>query len=91
LKITGYVLFALAFIFYATILQAVWQLVNESRRVRPDLRFSRFWWLPAWKVHRISYPTSNIRKQIVIRFILTFAFLAAATACLGYAMFHVVA
>ena len=73
MRITGYVLFIIAFVIYATIWQAIWQLVRESRQVKPDTRFSRFWWLPAWRVHKKTYPSSNVRQQIVMRFILTFA------------------
>jgi hypothetical protein len=84
----GYVFFLLAFILYGTIWQAIGRLVKESRQIEPGRHFSRFWWLLAWKAHKSGYPISDVRQQIVVRFILTFASLSVATACIGYSMFH---
>ncbi|NYF89081.1 ABC-type phosphate transport system permease subunit [Edaphobacter lichenicola] len=87
-KTTGYILFMAAFVVYAMIWQAIWQLVSENRQAYPDKRFGRFWWAPAWRVHRNSYPSSNLRRQIVMLFMLTFALLCAAMVCIGYSMLH---
>jgi ABC-type phosphate transport system permease subunit len=87
-KIAGYVLFMVAFVFYAAIWLAIWQLVSESRQASPDKHFGRFWWLPAWRFHKNSYPASHLRRKIVFRFILTFAVLSAAMACVGYSALH---
>jgi ABC-type phosphate transport system permease subunit len=87
-KITGYVLFMVALVFYAAIWMAIWQLVSESRQATSDKHLGRFWWLPAWRVHKVSYPGSDLRQKIVMRFILTFALLSAAMACIGYATYR---
>jgi hypothetical protein len=89
LKITGYMFFVAALFFYMTIWQGIWQLVTESRQAKPDVRLSRFWWLPAWRIHQSSYPTSDVRRRIVMRFTLTFALLIVGMACIARSMLHI--
>ncbi len=89
MRITGYVFCILALIFYLMIWQAIWHLVSKSREIEPDKQFSRFWWLPAWRVHTNRYPTSNLRRKIVMLFILTFALLCVGMVCIGYSMFYI--
>jgi hypothetical protein len=86
MTITGYVLFMVAFVYYAAIWFLIWQLVSKSRQVSPDKHFSRLCWLPAWRVHRNNFPASNLRRKVVMRFVMTFALLIAAMACVGYSM-----
>ncbi|WP_433969314.1 hypothetical protein [Tunturiibacter gelidiferens] len=88
MKFAGYVLFLASAVSDAAIWLSIWQLVDESRQANPDKNFSRFWWLPAWQVHKNCYPASDVKRKIVLRFIATFALLGAATACFGYSMFH---
>jgi hypothetical protein len=83
MKIAGYVMFLLAFGSYASLILTIRRLVAESRQVGTDARFNWFWWVPAWKVHRVAYPTSPVRRYIVRRFLLTFVLLAAGMACLA--------
>jgi hypothetical protein len=68
---------------YALTVKSVWQLVAECREVAPDGRFNRFWWTPAWKIHRRSFPNSSLRRQILLLFSSTFLLLLIATACMG--------
>jgi len=90
MKILGYILFALAFFSYGATISSIWRLVAESRSTKTSVNFNRFWWTPAWKVHRTAYPESPLRKQIVVRFITTFTLMMAAMACIAVAMvkFH---
>ena len=88
MAIIGYVLVGLAFLSYGTIIQAVFRLVAEARRLNSGVRFNRFWWTPAWKIHRAAYPESPARKQIVLRFLLTFALMFAGMTCLAMKIVH---
>jgi hypothetical protein len=83
MTIIGYVLMALGFVAYGSILRAIFRLVAETRQLNSDARFNRFWWTPAWKIHRAAYPLSRIRKQIVVLFLLTFILVCAGTACIA--------
>jgi hypothetical protein len=88
MTIIGYLLVGLAFLSYGTIMQAVFSLVAEARRLNSGVRFNRLWWTPAWKIHRAAYPTSPARKQIVLRFLLTFALMFAGMTCLAMNIVH---
>jgi hypothetical protein len=88
MKIGFYICFGITLVFYVRTVQAIWRLVAESRLLEPEARFNRFWWTPAWKVHRIGYPESPVRRKIVIRFLLTFGFMIVAMACLAYSEIH---
>ncbi len=81
MTVMGYILFALALVCYVATVKAIWILVSESNGVEPQRDFNRFWWMPAWKVHRRAFPKSSLRRQIVTRFILTFALVVVSTAC----------
>ena len=52
MKIAGFILFALALTLYVWTVRAIWQLVSETNNLGTGVRFSRWWWTPAWKVHR---------------------------------------
>ena len=80
MSLITYVLFGLAFACYVATVRSIWKLVAESRREFPEGRFNRFWWIPAWRVHRRLFPGSPLRRKIVVRFGLTFALLLIATA-----------
>lgn len=86
--IVGYLLFALALFFYVTTVKAIWRLVSESKAigVAPRNSFNRFWWMPAWKVHREAFPESYLRRQIIIRFALTWVLMIVAVACIALPM-----
>jgi hypothetical protein len=86
MRILEYVLFTLAFVCYGATVRSIWRLVIESNALASAGRFNRFWWVPAWKIHRKAYPASALRRQIIARFALTFALMATATACLGLRM-----
>ena len=83
MKIAGYMLFLVAFVSYARLILTIRRLVAESRLPGSDTRFNWFWWTPAWKVHRVAYPTSSVRRHIVIGFLLTFVLMAAGIICLA--------
>jgi ABC-type phosphate transport system permease subunit len=89
MKTVGYLLFLVAAIFYVRTIKAIWQLVDESQKLKTRQRFNRFWWTPAWKVHREAYPESLLRRQIVTRFVITFLCMILAIAVLGYATIYV--
>lgn len=89
MKIVSYIGLVIAFCFYVKWIQTIWKLVDESRHLETGVRFNRFNWTPAWRVHKQGYPDSSVRKQIVIYFLLTTAFLFAAMACLAYSSLHV--
>jgi ABC-type phosphate transport system permease subunit len=86
MKIAGYILFVFAFFSYGATISSIWRLVAETRNTKTSVNFNRFWWTPAWKVHRNAYPESSVRKQIVMRFITTFTLMIAAMACIAIAM-----
>jgi hypothetical protein len=86
MTIIGYVLMALAFLAYGTIIKAVFRLVAETRQLNSGVRFNRFWWTPAWKVHRGAYPMSPVRNQIIVRFLVTFALMLAGMACIAFSL-----
>ena len=88
MTVIGYVLFTLALVSYGATVKAIWTLVGESKRVESEKRFNRFWWLPAWRIHRKVYPDSSLRRQIVTRFALTFALVVISTTCVGAGMFQ---
>ncbi len=83
-----YALFAATAAFYIWTVRTIWRLVDESKPLGSGIRFNRWRWTPAWKVHRASYPESPLRKQIIIRFLLTWAFGILALACKVYADIH---
>lgn len=83
MRTIGISLIVLALLCYASTIQAIRNLVQDSRRFKPERQFSSLWWLPAWGVHRAGFPASKVRRQIVTRFCLTFAFMIAGMACIG--------
>ena len=80
--------FVIGLFFYVGTVKAIWQLVTESRELQSGVHFNHFWWTPAWKVHRTGYPASPVRRQIVTRFLLTFACMVAVMVCLAYSTIH---
>src|SRR6201999_3506832 len=58
MKATGICLFLIAAVIYFQLLQDIWQLVAEAREAGSTVRFNRFWWTPAWGVHRAAFPSS---------------------------------
>jgi len=87
-KIAGLIFFLGALLSYIGIWRSIAQLVKESRQARPDMRLSRIWWLPAWDIHQMSYPSSPVRRQIIHRFLWTFTLMIVAMVCIGYAIVH---
>jgi hypothetical protein len=87
MKIGFYFFFAIALFFYVRTVQTIWMLVTESKRLESGVRFNRFNWTPAWRVHRIGYPESPVRRQIVIRSLFTIAFMIVAVVCRVYSVF----
>ncbi len=88
IKIAGFVLMAVAFVSYGRLVQNIFQLVSDSRRINSGVRFNRFWWPPAWRVHRDGYPTSPVRRHIVWGFLLTCALMFAGMTCLAVSILH---
>ena len=88
MRTIGISLIVLALLCYASTIQAIRTLIQDSRRLKPEARFSIFWWLPAWGVHRVGYPASKVRRQIVTRFCLTFASMIAGMACIAISILN---
>ncbi len=84
MAIIGYVLFALAFGCYLRLMQVIWRLVAESNEASPESRFSRFWWIPAWRFHRKTFPESGLRKQVILFYLITCNLGAAGFAIFVY-------
>jgi hypothetical protein len=82
MKVAGYMLFAVALLFYVAIVRSIRRLISEVRQLNTGVRFNRFWWPLALKAHRNAYPASNVRKRIVVGFPLTIALLLASVECL---------
>lgn len=80
--------FAIAVFFYVKAWRAIIELVSQARLAKPSRKFYRFWWTPAWRVHKRAYPTSKIRRQIVLNFALTFGCMLIAMVCLAYTELH---
>jgi hypothetical protein len=55
MKFGVYALFAAVAYFYIWTVRTIWQLVDESKRTGTVVRFNRWKWTPAWKVHRTAY------------------------------------
>jgi len=87
MRVVGYLLAALSLYSYATTVHAIWRLVAETKQLNTGVHFNRFWWTPAWRLHRNAYPESNLRRQIVTRFTLTFALMVAAMGCIAIATY----
>jgi len=87
-KIAGLIFFLGALISYLGIWRSIAQLVKESRQARPDIRLSGIWWLPAWDIHQTNFPSSPVRRQLLIRFLWTFVLMTLAMACIGYSIVH---
>lgn len=85
MRFAGFALFAVTAILYIWTVRTIWHLVDESKRLGSGVRFNRWRWTPAWKVHRKAYPASPLRRQIVIRFLLTCGVGALAVASIAYA------
>jgi hypothetical protein len=89
MKIGFIFFFAITMFFYVRTLRAIWRLVAESKLLESGVRFNRFYWTPAWKVHRIGYPKSPVRRQIVTGFLFTWTFMMVALVFLVYSQTHV--
>ena len=88
MRLVGYAFIAVTVILYIRTIRTIWHLVDESKRLGTGVRFNRWWWTPAWKVHREAYPASPLRRQIATRLLLTWGAGALATACIAYAEIH---
>ena len=84
LKLLTGMLFASALAAYAITWKAIFRLIGEARQIGSEVRFNRFWWLPAWRVHKTAYPDSSTRRQIVVSFAMTFLLMIVAMGCLAY-------
>jgi hypothetical protein len=69
MKVTGFVLFGMLVLIYLHLVKEIWRLVAESKQLGSATRFNRFWWTPAWRLHRAAFPSSELRRGIVHRFI----------------------
>jgi hypothetical protein len=87
-EIVGFLLFLIAAVYYLKTWRSIRQLVAEVNENSSKVRYSWFWWMPAWKVHAKAYPSSRLRRTIVLRFLLTFALLTLATIFLTFPKFH---
>lgn len=67
-------LFCAGLYFYFRCFRAIWRMVDECRTDEPSRRFSRFWWIAAWRHHRRRFPESGLRRQIVQEYGLTWLF-----------------
>lgn len=85
MKLLGFVFLTLIFATYALLVKTIWQLVDESRKVDVTTRFNRFWWIPAWKVHRLAFPESPLRNRIVLLWLLCFVTIIPTLWCMAYA------
>ncbi len=88
MKIGAFVLMTLTFVLYCLVVKAIWQLVSETRASGSTARFNRFWWLPAWKVHRAVFPESPLRRRIVRLCGLCYLVMCAAFVCFVSAELH---
>ena len=88
MRVLAYCIFVIAFFSYGKTVQAIWQLVAETRALNSGVQFNRFWWMPAWKVHRAAYSASPLRRSFVIRFAITFALLVVSMACIALSILH---
>jgi hypothetical protein len=88
MKAAGFALFSLTAIVYVWTVRTIWQLVDQANRLESGRRFNRFWWTPAWKVHKAAFPASPLRRKIVARFLITWGLGALALACFVYAEIH---
>jgi len=52
MRIASYIGFVIALCFYVKWIQAIWKLVAESKPLESAVRFNRFNWTQALKVHR---------------------------------------
>jgi hypothetical protein len=86
--VTGDIILVIAFACYLKCVQVIWRLVAESNQVFPESRFSRIWWLPAWKFHRKAFPASGLRGQIVLLFFMTFFLSFVSVALIAHQRFE---
>jgi len=84
MTVLSYMLFLWAFVTYFLLLKQIMHLVQESKKTNSTVRFNRFWWIPAWKVHRAEYPASPIRRNIIGLFAVTFVLMISATVCMAF-------
>jgi hypothetical protein len=74
LRTVGFVLFAIGMVFYVRLIGAIWRLVDECRAHEPSQKFSKFFWISAWRYHKRRLTENPLRKQIVYGFVLTWLF-----------------
>jgi hypothetical protein len=81
MKPLEYVLFGIAVVFYLRAWKYIRTLVTEVNRDCPDEQFTTLRWtkhrFEAWRLHSRVYPSSPIRKQIVLSMSLTILFMIA--------------
>ena len=65
MKATGIAVFVVAAVIYVQAVRSIWRMVAEARQIESGIRFNRFWWTPAWRLHSIAFPSSPLRRQIV--------------------------
>jgi hypothetical protein len=72
----GYILFAVAAVFYLRTWKYIHRLVVDVNNQSPARQFTTMgWWknrYEAWRLHSQLYPASAVRKQIVWSVALTF-------------------
>ncbi len=75
----GYVLFAVAAVFYVRTWKYIHTLVKDVNRAQTERRFTTLGWgrhrYEARKLHALLYPSSAVRKQIVWSIAVTLAFM----------------
>jgi hypothetical protein len=55
-------------------MRTIWRLVDECQANEPSQRFSKFFWISAWRYHKRHFPENQLRRQIVCTFALTWLF-----------------
>ena len=71
------VLFAIALFFYVRTWHTILEMVQACRADDPSRRFSRMWWIPAWRYHKSRFPQSDVRKRIVVNYALTWVWMGS--------------
>jgi hypothetical protein len=66
----GYAAFLIGMFLNVRLWRTICQLIDECRADDPSRRFSRFWWIGAWRYHRRRFPESGLRRKIVLGYAL---------------------
>jgi hypothetical protein len=84
----GCALFLVGLFFYVRCWRTIWRLVDMCRADDPSRRFSRLWWTSAWRYHKRHFPESDLRKQIVLGFALTWVIMSVGFVLIAIQQFR---